>query len=119
MSQKCQFYLSNGLAPSTRQVYSSAQKQFIEFCPKDGSMNQEGSTLPTTEQARMRFCSHLADRLHHTSIKVYLFGFRSLHIDMGFGDPLANCLQQQRVLRGIKRHQGSHKSPRQPVTGDF
>ena len=67
----------------------------------------------------MRFYSHLADRLHHTSIKVNLSGIRSLHIDMGFSDLLVNCLQLQRVLRGIKQHQGSHKSPRQPITGDL
>ena len=119
MTQKCLFYLSNGLAPSTRRVYSSAQKQFIEFCLQDGCTNQDGSILPASEQALMRFCSHLADRLHHTSIKVYLSGVRSLHIDRGFSDPLVNCLQLQRVLRGIKRHQGSRKSPRQPITGDL
>lgn len=119
MTQKCQFYLSNGLAPSTRRVYSSAQKQFLDFCIQDGSVNQDGFILPASEQTLMRFCSHLADRLHHTSIKVYLSGVRSLHIDMGFGDPLANCLQLQRVLRGIKRHQGSRTNSRQPVTGDL
>lgn len=67
----------------------------------------------------MRFCSHLADRLHHTSIKVYLSGIRSLHIDRGFSDPLVNCFQLQRVLRGIKGHQGPCKSQHQPVTGDL
>ena len=119
VTQKCLFYLSNGLAPSTQRVYSSAQKQFIEFCLQDGCTNQDGSILPASEQALMRFCSHLADRLYHTSIKVYLSGVRSLHIDTGFSDPLVNCLQLQRVLRGIKRHQGSRKSPRQPITGDL
>ena len=82
-------------------------------------MNQDGSILPASEQALMRFCSHLADCLHHTSFKVYLSGIRSLHIDRGFSDPLVNCLQLQRVLRGIKRLQGSRKSPRQPITGDL
>ena len=119
MTQKCLFYLSNGLAPSTWQVYSSAQKQFIEFCLQDGCMNQDGSILPASKQALMRFCSHLADRPHHTFIKVYLSGVRLLHIDRGFSDPLVNCLQLQRVLRGIKRLQGSRKSPCQPITGDL
>lgn len=82
-------------------------------------MNQDGSVLPASEQTLMRFSSHVADRLHHTSIKVYLSGIRSLHIDMGFSDPLINHLQLQRILRGIKCHQGSSKSPRQPVMGDL
>ena len=67
----------------------------------------------------MRFCAHLADRLHHTSIKVYLSAVRSLHIDYGFPDPLTNCLQHQRLFRGIKRHQGSNLPQRQPVTADL
>ena len=32
LDQKCQLYLSNGLATSTRRVYRSAQRQFIGFC---------------------------------------------------------------------------------------
>ena len=38
---------------------------------------------------------------------------------MGFSDALANCLKLQRVLRGIKRHQGSCENQRQPVTGEL
>lgn len=33
--EKCQFYLANGLAPSTRQVYTSAQCKVLEFCNQD------------------------------------------------------------------------------------
>lgn len=66
----------------------------------------------------MRLCAHLADRLHHTSIKVYLSVVGSLHIDYGVPDPLTNCLQLQ-LLWGIKRHQGSNLPQRQPVTADF
>ena len=36
LDQKCQFYLSNGLAPSIRWVYRSVQRQFIDFCTVDG-----------------------------------------------------------------------------------
>ena len=67
----------------------------------------------------MRFCSHLADRLHHSSIKVYLSAIRSLHINQGFPDPLVNCFQLQCLLPGIKRHQGSSLPQRQPVTADL
>ena len=119
LDQKCQFYLSNGLAPSTRRVYRSAQRQFIDFSTLDGYVSSNGSLLPTSEQTLLRFCSHLADRLHHSSIKVYLSAIRSLHIDQGFPDPLVNCLQLQRLLRGIKPHQGSSLPQRQPVTADL
>lgn len=32
---------------------------------------------------------------------------------------MVGCLQLQRVLRGIKRHQGSHQPKRQPITSDL
>ena len=97
-------------------MYRSAQRQFIDFCTLDGYVTSNGSLLPTNEQTLLRFCSHLAGRLHHSSIKVYLSAIRSLHIDQGFPDPLENCLQLQRLLRGIKRHQGSTLPQRQLVT---
>ena len=59
-------------------------------------------------------CTH-----HHSSIKVYLSGIRAVHIDQGFPDPLADCLHQQRVVRGIKRCQGTPSFTRLPVTDDL
>ena len=56
--------------------------------------------------------------MNHASIKVYLSGVRSLYIDNGLPDPLSNCLQLQRLLRGIKRVQSSFKSTRMPITID-
>ena len=97
-------------------MYRSAQRQFIDFCTLDGYVSSNGSLLPTNAQTLLRFCSHLAGRLHHSSIKVYFSAIRSLHIDQGFLDPLENCLQLQPLLRGIKRHQGSTLPHRQPVT---
>ena len=67
----------------------------------------------------MPFASFLADSLHHSSIKVYLSAVRSLHIDNGLPDPLINCLQLQRLMRGIKRVQGSSTSKRLPITIDL
>ena len=45
LDQKCQFYLSNGLAPSTQQVYHSAQRQFINFCTLDGYVSSSCSLM--------------------------------------------------------------------------
>ena len=100
-------------------MYRSAQRQFIDFCTLDGYVSSNGSLLPTSEQTLLRFCSHLADRLHHSSIMVYLSALQSSYIDQGFPDPLVNWLQLQRLLRGIKHHQGSSVSRRQPVTADL
>lgn len=67
----------------------------------------------------MRFSALLADSLTHSSIKVYLSAVRSLHIDNGLPDPLVNCLQLQRLLRGVKRVQGSASRSRLPITIDL
>ena len=50
-----------------------------------------------------------------SSIKVYLAGVRSLHIENGFTNPLSNCLRLKRVLRSVKRLQGISTRQRLPV----
>ena len=62
------------------------------------------------------FATFLANSIQYSSIKVYLFAVRALHIDQGFPDPLQNCLRLQRVIRGIKRSQGSPSSICLPIT---
>ena len=99
--------MTQGLAPSTRKVYASAQRRFLDFCAQDNSLSPSGSALPASEDMLIRFCCHLADTLHHSSIKVYLSAIRSLHIEEGLPSPQVGCLRLQRVLWGIKRHQGS------------
>ena len=74
---------------------------------------------PADEWTLCLFATFLAARIQHSSIKVYLSGIRALHIEQGFPNPLANCLRLQRVIRGIKRSQGSSSSSRLPITDDL
>ena len=115
MTEKCRFFLANGLASSTRQVNASAQRQFLDFATRTYLSVRIG--LPC--RPAIPFCTHLADRLHHPSIKVYLSAVRSFHIDYGFSDKLSTCLQLQRLLHRIERHQGSNLTQRQPLTADL
>lgn len=62
------------------------------------------------------FATHLSCSLSSASIKIYLSAVRSMHIDLGFPDPLVDCLQLQHVLRGIKRTLGSPGPSRLPIT---
>ena len=110
---------TQGLAPSTRHVYLSAQRRYLAFCRQDGRLGPSGLPLPADEQFLMHFCTFLADSLSHASIKVYLSAVCSHHIDNGLPDPLVNCLQLQRFLRGIKRVQGSPTPSRLPITMDL
>jgi len=45
---------------------------FLDFFAQDNSSSPSGSAFPASEDALIRFCSHFADTLHHSSIKVYL-----------------------------------------------
>lgn len=109
-----------GLAASTRRTYSCAQQKFINFCFMSGRLSSVGSPCPANEWTLCLFATYLAESLRFSSIKVYLSAVRSLHVDQGLPDPLENCLQLQRVVRGIKRSQSSLPSnPRLPISNDI
>lgn len=101
-----------GLAPSTRRTYCSAQRKFIAFAKEVGA----NSPCPANEDTLCWFASSLAKSMQHKSIKVYLAAVRSLHIDQGYPDPLANCLKLAKILRGIKRLSSPSQHQRLPIT---
>ena len=84
-----------------------------------GRIHSSGSPCPADEWTLCLFATFLARSLQHASIKVYLSGVRALHIEQGFADPLQNCLRLQRVIRGIKRSQGTPSASRLPITDDL
>ncbi|HEY9760292.1 MAG TPA: hypothetical protein V6C97_34360, partial [Oculatellaceae cyanobacterium] len=86
----------------------------MRFCSQHGVQQP----LPACEDLLCLWVSSLASRLHFRSIKVYLYGVRSLHVDLGYSDPLDGCSRLERLYRGIKRDQGSKSAgkPRLPVT---
>ena len=116
LEQQCPQFLVHGLAASTRKSYTAGQKKFINFCTQLGKLHSSGSPCPVDKWTLCFFATFLAGSLRHSSIKVYLSAVRSLHIDEGFLDPLLNCLRLQRVVRGIKRAQGSSSYSRLPIT---
>ncbi|XP_078365995.1 uncharacterized protein LOC144650218 [Oculina patagonica] len=120
LEQQCQFFLVQGLAASTRRSYALGQKKFITFCAQMGKLHStSGSPCPTNEWTLCLFATFLAGSVQHASIKVYLSAVRSRHIEEGFPDPLVNCLRLQRVIRGIKRTQGSSEAQRLLITNDI
>ena len=108
--------MANGLAASTRRTYTTAQRRFVAFCYQTKQLAPSGFPCPASERTLMLFAAHLADSMKANSIKVYMAGVRSLHVEQGFPNPLDNRLRLERVLRGIKRTQGSEKRDRRPVT---
>ena len=109
-------YLRHSLALSTHSSYSSAARSFTHFCALYNCLHQNGSPLPASEHTLMLFSTYLARSLKPQSIKLYLYGVRTLHLDWGFPDPLEGASRLQILLRGIKRVHGCWPDRRFPVT---
>ena len=67
----------------------------------------------------MLFATELTKSLNANSVKVYLAGVRSLHIEEGFQNPLADRPRLTRLVRGIKRLRGTATVQRLPITIDI
>ena len=104
------------IVSSTRRSYESAQRKFHEFCRWSHCLHADGSALPASEWSLMLFATYQPKNIKASSIKVYLAGIRSLHIENGFPNPLTECLKLERVLRAIKRSLGVSTRGRLAVT---
>lgn len=105
------------LAPVHSQIilYGSVSVHFL-LLSAGQYIHSSGSPCTTDEWTLCLFATFLANSLGHSSIKVYFCSVRALHIEQGFADPLQNCLRLQRVIRGIKRTQGSSSPSHLPIT---
>ena len=106
-------YLRHALATSTRSSYSSAARSFQNFCITYNCLHPDGTLLPASEHTLMLFASFLARSLKPQSIKVYLYGVCTFHLDWG---PLEGAVRLRLLLRGIKRVHGCRPDSRLPIT---
>lgn len=75
------------------------------------------SAIPAQEGDLCLLVTFLARTLKCDTIRNYLFGLRSFHIENGFADPTIDKLLLQKMLRGVRRIQGeADKKPKFPVT---
>ena len=100
LERQCHQFLTEGLPSSTGNCYASGH----------------GLPCPVDEWTLCLFVTHFAQSVRPATIKVYLSTVCALHIQQGFPDPLVNCLQLQRVVRGIQRSVGKAGSTSLPVT---
>ena len=68
LTEKCHFYLTYGLAPSMRKVYSSAQHRFQVFCIQDNCLSPSSSVLPASEETLIWFCQFTVNSLFYPDI---------------------------------------------------
>ena len=106
-----QFLLSQGLAPSTRRVYLSAQRRLLTFA---AGMVTFIVIAPSLLPRLMRFSSLLADNLATHPLKYTCQRYVPFTFTMALSGPFVNCLRLPCLLRGIKRVPGP-VSPRPPL----
>ena len=101
--------VDDALAPSTKRVYATGQKRYLDFCSA-GQL----TPFPLSEDQLCTFVAHLMeDGLQLSSIKGYLSAIRRLQIVHGLGDPFtASWLLLEYTLRGIKLCQAKHRDTR-------
>jgi hypothetical protein len=90
--------LWSGLASSTRASYATGASSYFNFCSANGL-----TALPASEDNFILFAAFMADTASVSSIRQYLCGLRSWHIDRGLQDPVLGCSRLQRVLKGLRR----------------
>ena len=112
------FLFGPGSSSVYPQVICDSSVSVLVLLPS-GRILSSGSPCPADEWTLLLVCyvfGRFPSALFHQSVS--LWG-ESLHIEQGFADPLHNCLHLQRVIRGIKRTQGSPSSSRLPITDDL
>lgn len=127
-------------------MYLSAQRRYVDFLRQDDRLSLNGAILPAHKKTLihatlladslnhlcwigrpgrgvlnggMLLLGHSSSSFNHSSINVYLSAVQSFHINNGLPDPLTNCLQLQRLLRGVRHVQGSSSLKRLPITIDI
>jgi integrase len=104
LDRNAALFLWWGLATTTRDLYSTAFNSYMRHC----RLYLDDNPLPATVQSVASWAARLGlDRIKPKTIKGYICGLRSAHIDRGYSDYTAfDSLLLLRVIRGIKRRQG-------------
>lgn len=90
-----------GFRPKTQKTYSSAQKQFIEFCNSYSRVY-----LPCDADTVLMYISYLFHVKHLSSqtIKVYMSAIRAMHVTEGLPNPTDN-VRIKLALKAVESQQ--------------
>jgi hypothetical protein len=112
LSRQAARYLWWGLAASTRRAYSTARRSYAFFYGIHGI-----PPFPATHTCVIHWVASLGGPVQVKTIKLYLSGLRSLHVDMGH--PLLDIFKNpclDRTIPGIKRfYAQSSREKRLPI----
>jgi hypothetical protein len=119
-------FCTNAIADSTRKVYQTGFRTFIQFLVIIGlysAVTGVGYPPAITVETLIYFAGHCAQflKLRHDTIKLYLAGVRYHYIIHDVVCPLStpycDLSKLHLVLRGIKKSQNNSTFKRLPITG--
>lgn len=103
--------------PSTRNKYSNAVHQFLDYCYINAIPSDE--VLPASESLLCKFAVSFAGRLAGKSVSAKCDGIRAWHIENGYS--YQGGQQLNYVIKGIenRRPLSSFRPKRPPISGDM
>jgi integrase len=104
-----------GLSKNSRRTYETARSNYVLFCAHRGL-----TPFPATATILCSWVHSLSERrLQHKTIKLYITGLKSRHIDLGISTEGFRDDRLDRVVRGCKRENPPAPGPRtqrMPIT---
>lgn len=101
-------------ADNTHSTYATAGNRYERF----GATFALGALYPATDTLLCRFATYLAtEKLAFGTIKIYLFGIRSIQLDKGMEfRSMRERYELHQTLQGIRRTIGTTRHPKMPIT---
>ncbi|XP_060065532.1 uncharacterized protein LOC132545878 [Ylistrum balloti] len=109
---------NHALSEKTLATYKSGLNCFVTFLVMRGIACAANSLPIVDEDLLIFFVTYCQEALclKFDTIKLYLAGIRFHYIKLNLGDPLANTMRLNYILRGIKRTQVNFSNKRLPIT---
>lgn len=108
VSRIAAYYLWRGLAPSTRRNYESPISHFGLLCKLSNYRYHHGGCFPAKVTRLIEWLCSLAGTVKVKTMKLYLSGLKSYHLDLGIEYIVFSDARLERTIQGIKR---DHNEP--------
>lgn len=96
------FYIWQGISHTTRASYQAAVNSYTSFARE----RRFAPIFPATAQGLMAWVGSFQGRVEAGTLKHYLSGLRSHHVDIGFPIDQFSNVTLERCVRGYRRHHG-------------
>ncbi|KAK3257901.1 hypothetical protein CYMTET_33022, partial [Cymbomonas tetramitiformis] len=104
-------------AESTQRSYDTGVKAFLTFCVRFACLGTLEPLLPASDATLARFIAFSAWFVQPGTIKSYLAGVRSLHLQQGVEwTPVAHRFWVAAALQGVRRRWDRPAKPVMPIT---